>query len=204
MSINESSFGKHGITAETPDNIPFGPGAVYKNLTFDSVSKKWTGDTLCATKDGSKFSIKPNITPLEIDGANVAFVGGDIKVGETATLEIRVAEYKNDLLANAMIGDVTSDAQAIDYEVITTREDIKAGDYLNNLGFVGLTATKTPIVVLFEKALCTSGLESEHKPKAQGGYSLTFEARATDITGNLDKLPVKIYRPKVKTVKSGE
>ena len=204
MAINETSFGRHGITAQTPENIPFGPGAVYKNLTYDNTSKKWTGDPLCATKDGSKFSIKPNITPLEIDGANVAFVGGDMKVGETASLEIHVAEYKNDLLANAMIGEVTSDAQATDYDVIITKEDIKAGDYIDNLGFVGLTATKTPIVVVFEKALCTSGLESEHKPKAQGGYSLTFEARATDITGNLDKLPVKIYRPKAKAVKDGK
>lgn len=196
MTFKDGTFGKHGITEDTPKNIPFGPGAVYKNLVYDATTKKWTGDVLCATKDGSKFSIVPNIVPLELDGANVAFVGSDIKVGETATMEINVAEYKNELIANAVIGEVEIDGKATDYEVITTKENISTGDYISNLAFVGLTATKTPIVVIFEKALCTSGLESEHKPKSQGGYSLKFEARATDMTGNLDKLPVKIYRPK--------
>lgn len=196
MAFKDGTFGKHGITEDTPKNIPFGPGAVYKNLVYDATTKKWTGDVLCATKDGSKFSIVPNIVPLEVDGANVAFVGSDMKVGEAATMEINVAEYKNDLIANAVIGDVKTDEKATDYEIITTKEDVGAGDYISNLAFVGLTATKTPIVVIFEKALCTSGFESEHKPKAQGGYALKFEARATDMTGNLDKLPVKIYRPK--------
>lgn len=191
-----NTFGKHGITADTPKNIPFGPGAVYKNLAYDSTAKKWTGDILCATKDGSKFSIVPTITPLEIDGANVAAVGLDVKTGETATMEINAAEYKNDLLANAIIGEVSENSDIEGYDLIVTKENITSGNYIDNLGFVGLTATKDPIVVIFEKALCTSGMESEHKPKAQGGYALKFEARAKDLTVSLDKLPIKIYRPK--------
>lgn len=195
MDISKT-FGKHGITADTPKNIPFGPGAVYRNLAYDSTAKKWTGDILCATKDGSKFSIVPTITPLEVDGANVAVAGLDIKNGETATMEINVAEYKNDLIANAVIGEVQETSDVEGFNLITTKESISSGDYIDNLGFVGLTATSDPIVVIFEKALCTSGMESEHKPKAQGGYALTFEARAKDLTGSLDKLPIKIYRPK--------
>lgn len=196
MSDITNTFGQHGITEDTPKNIPFGPGAVYKNLIFDSASKKWTGEILCATKDGSKFSIIPNIMNLELDGANVIAAGMDVKNGETGKMEINVAEYKNDIIQNAIIGEVAASSDADGFDVIVTKEDISAGDYIDNLAFVGLTATKTPIVVIFEKALCTSGFESEHKPKAQGGYALTFEARAKDLTQSLDKLPIKIYRPK--------
>lgn len=231
---------KHGITADTPDNIMLGAGIICKNLTFgyhvltskpadwntnytnyytrsgsegsytytpvtgDTAPeftsgtyyrKGWDYDILGATSGGNKLSIKPEITNVEVDGALVKIKGLDRKTGETASLETNIIEITPELIKKGVIGkDATSDVDG--YGLITSKPDIEAGDYYTNFGYVGKKTDGTPIIVIFDNALCTSGFESEGKNKEASVVKCTFECyQECDEDVDLEVLPYRIYYP---------
>ncbi len=77
---------------------------------------------------------------------------------------------------------------------ITSRATIATGDYITNLGYVGKTIEGKPIIIIFDNALCTSGLELEGKNKEAAVPAFTFECFA-DLTPEADTLPWHIYYP---------
>ena len=77
------------------------------------------------------------------------------------------------------------------YTEIISNQKISEGDYIENLGFVGKTLDGRDIVVIFEYALCTSGLEIEGKNKEATVIKATFECYA-DLTNNPVTLPYHI------------
>lgn len=185
-------MGKHGISATTPGNILFGAGTYHKGLVY--ADGKWGGTCVGATAGGGKTSIKGELIPIELDGALVKVEGLDIKQGGTATMEVNFAELSNDVLKmGTLFEEGESDIEG--YTMLQDKANITEGDYLDNFGFVGKTADGTKdIIVIFERALCTSGLEVEPKGKENAVVKLTLEACAP-IDGDLDRLPVKIYYP---------
>ena len=189
-----SVIGKHGITTETPKNIPLGAGTYHKNLTWDSASKEWKGDCIGATNGGGKVSIQGEYLDLEVDGALVLFKGQTVKVGGKASIEASMAELTGDnikMATNFKQGD--SDAEG--YDMFIDKPDIEEGDYVDNFAFVGKTANgKKDIIIIFESALCKSAFELEGKNKAQSVLKLVMECYAENA-GDLDTLPIKIYYP---------
>ena len=187
---------KHGITASTPSNILLGAGTYYRGLQY-TTADGWTGTILGATSGGGKVSIKHELKDLEIDGALVKFKGQTIKQGGTATMEVSFAEVTEELLGIATFFE-NSGADG-DHDYYLDKARIEEGDYIQNLGFVGEKADGSgTIMVIFDYALCTSGLEIEAKGKEQSVIKLTFEAvsdptQALHDRGNLDILPVTIY-----------
>ena len=117
-----------------------------------------------------------------------------VKQGGAASAEVNFVELSTDVLKTAtLFEEGTSDAEG--FTMLQDKETITEGDYIDNFGFVGFMADGvTPIVVIFESALCTSGLEVEPKNKEQSVVKLTLEAVANN-EGSLNKLPVKIYYP---------
>ena len=104
-------------------------------------------------------------------------------------MECNFAELTSEILNMGMIGE------ADDNGIYSPKANIEEGDYVEGFAFVGKTANGAKeIVVVFENALCTSGLEIETKPKEQAVVKLTMEAYANN-DGDLDTLPVKIYYP---------
>ena len=186
------SMGKHAITEATPGNILLGAGTYHKGLKFEGGS--WTGTVLGATSGGGKIAIKGELLDLEIDGALVKFKGQTIKQGGTATAEVNFVELTTDILKmGTLFEEGETDAEG--FTMLQDKAKITDGDYIENFGFVGFTADGSKqIIVIFENALCTSGLEAEPKGKEQSIIKLTLEAVAEN-TGNLDTLPVKIYYP---------
>lgn len=153
----------------------------------------WTYDLLGATSGGSKITITPEIKTVEVDGALVKVKGMDFKVGEVAKFETNLVEITPELLKSTVIGqNATSDVEG--YDLIVSKSDIQEGDYFNNLAFVGKKADGTPIIVVFENALCTNGFETEAKNKDNAVVKGIFECYQ-DPTGDLSKLPYKIYYP---------
>ena len=181
---------RHGVSTTTPGNVLLGAGTYYKGLKFES--NAWTGTVLGATSGGGKISIKGEFIDLALDGALVKFKGQTVKQGGAASAEVSFAEVSTDVLKMATLFEEGSSAG----ENITLLQDkatINENDYIENFGFVGFTADNSKkIIVIFENALCTSGLEIESKGKEQSVIKLTLEAVANN-TGNLDTLPVKIY-----------
>ena len=187
--------GKSGVTENTTKNILFGAGTIHKNLKYTEGSGwNFAESIIGATSGGSKLSIVPEVTYLELDGPTVKTKGLSVKTGETATLEINFIELTLDLIKAATIGqDGTSEDTT--YDLIESKAHLEDGDYLDNIAFVGKTLDDRNVIAILDNALCTSGFEQEGKNKEGTIGKYTFECRA-DLAGELDKLPWHIYYPK--------
>lgn len=187
-------FKSSGITENTPKTIMLGAGTIHKGLTFSTSAWNFEESLICATSGGSKLSIVPEFYDIPVDGALVKVKGLTVKVGETATLEINPIELTPEILKMAVIGDEAAAADATGYNEITSRAQIATGDYITNLGYVGKTIEGKPIIIIFDNALCTSGLELEGKNKEAAVPKFTFECFA-DLSPEADTLPWHIYYP---------
>lgn len=191
---------KDGITANTPKNILFGAGTVHVGLEYTAGESGAAGSwnfaesLLCATGDGNTLTIEPEIQDIEVDGAWVEVEGLKVKTGETATLEITPVEITPDILKMGLIAEEAASSGATGFTRLDSKESIAAGDYLENVGYVGTKLDGTPIIVIFDKAICTSGLELGGASKEATKPTVTFECVA-DITGNHRTLPYHIYYP---------
>ena len=190
---NMSKEGKTGVTANTPKNILFGAGTIHKGLKYEGSAWNFEASIVGATSGGSKLSIIPEVTHVEVDGALVKAKGLAVKTGETATMEINFIELTEDLIKAATIGtDGTSSDTT--YSAIVSKAAIEEGDYWENIAFVGKTLEGKNIIAILENALCTSGFEQEGKNKEGAIGKYTFESHA-ELTGDLDTLPWTIYYP---------
>lgn len=191
-----SIFGKSGVTSKTPGNIVFGAGTIHKGLKYMGGKWNFAESLMGATTGGSKFSIVPEITNIEVDGIGVKSKGMAQKTGETATMEINFAELTKEIIQTATLGQAgTSEDPA--YDVIESKPEIVEGDYWENIAFVGKTLSGKYIIAILENALCTSGFEHEGKNKEGAAGKYTFECYAEfgDSTDQ-DILPWHIYYPK--------
>lgn len=183
-----------GITAKTPENIMLGAGTIHKGLAFTGGKWNFEESLIGATSGGSKVSIVPEYMDIEVDGALVAVKGLKQKVGETATMEVNFVEMTPDILKMCVVGDVAVSEDYEGYSEITSRGRITEGDYIENLAYVGKKTNGTPIIIIFEQAICTSGFEVEGKNKEAGVFTGTFECVA-DISPEADTLPWRILYP---------
>lgn len=188
------SLGKHGVTATTADNIPLGAGTWHKNLKWDTTKKAWEGTCVGATQGGGKISIQGEYINIELDGALVKVKGLTVKQGGTAKMEINMAEFNGATLKLATNFKKSESSDAEGYDLYIDKPNLEEGDYVENFGFVGRTATGKMIIVIFEYALCTESFEFEPKGKENAVLKATLEAYAEN-QGDLDTLPVKIYYP---------
>ena len=194
MATIGSEFKSSGITENTPKTVMLGAGTIHKGLKFSENAWNFAESLLCATSGGSKLTIVPEFYDVPVDGANVKIKGLTAKVGETATLEINPIELTPDVLKMALIGDEAVSDSATGYSEITSRATINQGDYITGLGYVGKTIEGKPIIIIFDNALCTSGLELEGKNKEAAVPTFTFECFA-DLSPEADTLPWHIYYP---------
>lgn len=189
-------YGKNGVSTSTPKNIMFGAGTIHKNLTYNSTQKTWNfNDSIIgATQGGSKITIEPKFTDIEVDGASVLVKGLKVKTGESAKMEINFIELTKDIIKGAIVG---KDGTSADdkYDLIESKASLEDSDYFENIAFVGETLDGRNIIVIMDNAVCTSGLEAEGKNKTEAVGKYTFECHA-DLDGDLDALPYHIYYPK--------
>lgn len=189
-----TEFKSSGITEKTPKTVMLGAGTIHKGLTFSGTAWNFEESLICATSGGSKLSIVPEFYDVPVDGALVKVKGLTVKVGETATLEINPIELKPEILNMAVIGDEKASTTAQGYTEMTSRAIITEGDYVEHLGYVGKTIEGKPIIIIFDNALCTSGLELEGKNKEAAVPKFTFECFA-NLSPEADTLPWHIYYP---------
>lgn len=183
-----------GITEKTPDNILFGAGTIHKGLKFEGGKWNFEESLIGATQGGSKLSIVPEVTNIEADGALVKIKGLTKKIGETAIMEINLLELTPEILADVTIGAIAESSEMTGYSEITSKANIEAGDYVENIAYVGKKLNGTPIIAILPNALCTTGLELEGKNKENGVVKASFECYA-DLSGDHETLPWKILYP---------
>ena len=164
---------------------------------YELSSGGWGGTILGATSGGGKLTIQGELKDIELDGALVKVKGLTVKTGGTATAEINFAEVNSDLLSKLMLGKkvTVGDEVVAGFDLIKDKAHIESGDYIQNFGFVGETADGSKeLIVIFDYALCTSGISIEGKNKENSVFAGTFTAYA-DIDCDLDVLPVRFYYP---------
>ena len=160
-----------GVTENTPKNILLGAGTIHKGLEFKGDAWNFAESLIAATSGGTKVTIKPEIIEIPIDGVLVKTEGLIVKQGETASLETNIAELTPDLIKTFIVAEDGTDASVTGYKQIVSKAHIEAGDYIENFAYVGKTVAGEPVIIIFDKALCTSGLEAEgknKKPQAKG------------------------------------
>lgn len=184
-----------GITAKTPKNILLGAGTIHKGLTLEGGKWNFEESLVAATAGGSKLSIVPEIKNIEVDGANVKVKGLTVKVGETATIETNMVELTPEWIKMSVIGKDGESAYE-GYDVIESKRQFEDGDYINNFAYVGKYIDGRPVIIVFDYALCSTGLEVEGKNKENGVFKATFECYA-ELSSEADILPYHIYTPKV-------
>lgn len=146
-----------------------------------------------ATSGGTKVSIVPEIKNIEVDGALVKVKGLAIKVGEVANIETNIVEMTRELMQMCIVGaEGTSEYDG--YDVIESKRVIEEGDYITNFGYIGHKITGEPIIIIFDYAICTSGMSVEGKNKENGVFPATFECYAK-LSPEADILPYHIYTP---------
>ncbi len=183
-----------GITAKTPENILLGAGTIHKGLTLTDGKWNFEESLIGATSGGAKASIVPEVTDIEVDGALVPVKGLRVKTGEKATIEVNFLEMTPEILKMATIGEVAVSEDYEGYTEIKAKSRIEEGDYIENFAYVGKKTNGTPIIILFEQCICTTGLEVEGKNKEAGVFAGTFECVA-DVSPEADKLPWHILYP---------
>ena len=183
-----------GITAKTPENIMLGAGTIHKGLKLTDGVWNFEESLIGATSGGSKVSIVPEFTPIEVDGALVKVKGLNPKTGETATMEVNFVEMTPELLQMATVGKAAASTDYEGFTEITSKARIEEGDYIENLGYIGKKIDGTPIIIIFDYAICTSGFSTEGKNKEAGVFTGTFECVA-DVTPEADTLPWRILYP---------
>ena len=187
--------GQNGVTKNTPEKIPFGAVTIHRGLKYtEGTGWNFTESLVGATSGGSKFSIVPEVTPIEVDGVHVNAKGLVEKTGEKASMELNLIELTKDIIKAATFAKdgVSADAE---YDLIESKASIEDGDYWDNIAFVGKTLKGKHIIVILDNALCTSGMELEGKSKEGAVGKYTFESYA-ELDSKLDTVPWHIYYPK--------
>ena len=186
--------GKTGVTTNTPKNILFGACTVHKGLKYEGSSWNFDESIVGATSGGSKLSIVPEVTPLEIDGALVNAKGLTVKTGEKASVEVNFIELTEDIIKAAVFAKA-GNSEDSNYSLLESKASIEEGDYWENIALVGKTLDGKNIIAILDNALCTSGFEQEGKNKEGAVGKYTFECYA-ELDSDLDTLPWHIYYPK--------
>lgn len=199
-----TEFAVSGVSEDTPKNIMLGAGTLYKNFVYSAESSKWTGTILGATSGGNKLTITPTITDIELDGVRVKAKGLRQKTGETAQIETNMVEITKEYLQSTVIGQTGTSVDSR-FDVIESKELIDDSDYIENFAFVGFKTDGSPIMVIFDLAICTSGLSVEGKNNEASVVPATFECVAELETGaNTNKLPYHIYVPKASATQAAQ
>lgn len=188
-----SKEGKTGVTEKTPKNILFGAGTIHKGLKYENGAWNFAETLYGATSGGSKLTITPEVTPIELDGALVAVKGLNVKTGEVASMEVNFAELNMEVLKTAAMA-AEGEESVSGYTVLESKASIGEGDYWENIAFVGELLDKRKVIVIMDNALATNGLDLSAANKENSVATVTFACHAT-VDGDLETLPWRIYFP---------
>lgn len=183
-----------GITAGTPSKILFGAGVYFKGIEYSETvaptAEAIRAAIMGATQEGGTLTITPELFAPELDGATVAVKELQMKVGETAQMEVSFAELTAEAMARQVIGKIGESTDG-DYDVVTSSE-LRAGHFLDGFGYYGKHMDGRPMIILFKQALCTSGFTTDAKNKTNSVFKGTF-ACMSDIAYSTTKLPYAIF-----------
>lgn len=183
-----------GYSADTSKNLQLNAGMFVMNfdpLTGELASAK----TLGATKGGGTFTAIPEMRKIEVDGVRGTAKGMQVIDSWEVKMSTTLMETTKENLKLALAsGDITSGEEG-NNEIITARNYIDDGDYIDNICWLGtLAGSDKPICIQILNVINTNGLNFTFADKSEGAISL--ELMAHYGADELDTAPFKIYYPK--------
>lgn len=154
-------------------------------------TKRASGEgILGATRGGGTFSATPTMRQIEADGKRYEFIGSEIidswQVQMTGTLlEITGGAFARVLCT----GEMTDEGAK---HLIRVRTDLKEGDYLEHLVWVGDMSDGGFLLIDLHNALNTAGATMTFTDKGEGTLPFTFVAHQADVEAS-DYAPVSIF-----------
>ena len=184
-----------GVTTGTPSKIPFGAGVYFKGIEYsetvapteEAVKAAIAG----ATQEGGTLTITPEFYDVPADNVLVPVEELKVKIGEKAMMEVSFLELTPELVKNQVIGKLGESTDK-NFNVITSDEHLRKNHFYNGFGFWGHHLDGREMIVIFKKALCTSGHVAESKTKTNTVFKGTFECHS-DIEYGVTKLPYAIF-----------
>ena len=186
-----------GFNDKTAENLLLDAGAFFANFkvgtdTFESASAKLLG----ATRGGGKFTAKPNIRSIEVDGVKGRAKGLQVIDSWEVSLSANILEINKETLAKGLTAtNAVDDSTTEGYSIITAKNYIELADYIENVTFVGkISGSEKPVIIQIYNALNIDGLTLQTKDKDEAVIALNFVG--TYDTKTLDVPPFKIFYPK--------
>ena len=186
-----------GFNDKTAENLLLDAGAFFANFkvgtdTFETAIAKLLG----ATRGGGKFTAKPNIRSIEVDGVKGRAKGLQVIDSWEVSLSANVLEVNKGTLAKGLTATNEIDESTTDgYAIITAKNYIELSDYIENVTFVGkISGSEKPVIIQIYNALNIEGLTLQTKDKDEAVIALNFVG--TYDTKTLDVPPFKIFYPK--------
>lgn len=184
-----------GVTQGTPHNIPFGAGVYFKGVEYSETvaptEEAVKAAIIGATQDGGTTTITPEFFDIPADDVLVPVAELKQWVGEKAMMEVSMLELTPEMMKNQVIGKLSESTDS-NFDVITSDGHLRKSHFYEGFGFWGHHIDGREMIILFKKALCTSGFTAENKSKTNTVFKGTFECHS-DIEYGVQKLPYAIF-----------
>ena len=196
--VTSENLPKTGYNLNSSKHFLLNAGAVVKNLTW-SAEGGWTYEEFGATSGGSSLTLNNTLRQMEIDGLFNTPVGGDQIEASEGTMELNLLEFTAENIQHAVLGEVEpSDGTEFPegYDVVTPSSRVTDANYIKNLAYVGTYGdSELPLIVIFDYAIVTEGLEFEPAQNEDNTMTMTFSARTAPENVSTSSLPVRVLVP---------
>lgn len=184
-----------GVTTGTPSRIPFGAGVYFSGVPYSETvaptEEAVKAAIIGATQEGGTTTITPEFFDIPADGVQVLVEELKRKIGEKAQMEVSFLEMTPDLMNHQVTGKLGKSTDG-NFDVITSDDQLRPGHFYEGFGYWGHHTDGREMIIIFKKALCTSGHVAENKPKTNTVFKGTFECHS-DIEYGVSKLPYAIF-----------
>ena len=188
---------KTGVTSESAKNYVIGAGVVGYNFTYDSETQEFDFESFGATSGGTAIGLTTTLRQMEIDGVLSTPAGGDMIEETEGTMEINLLEATLENIKRLIIAeDVTGDGTTMPAEATGVRPKGRVGmeDYVKDLVHISPLSDGGFLVIKFDYAIVTEGLEFNPQDGEDNLITATFAARTNPDIIDDASLPVTIWR----------
>lgn len=187
------------IRAETFEKLVFDAGILFKNLDYSAATDATSLASLVATAKAAGTGLlgatKGGVNPQtnftfwepELDGKRMSFKGAKHLDNAECKIAGTLVEFTPDNVKDVLaLADSTT---ATNITTVQPRFDIKEGDYINHLIWIGNLGADGLYLIDLSNALCTVGLNTQTTDKDIGTIPFEFVGHADDVSDTT--LPIK-------------
>lgn len=189
-----------GQTSATKEHLLLGAGVFAKGFvpgTDTLENLKQSNKLLGATSGGGTFTATKNGHYLQIDGVPENTKGNWILDSWASTLQVTFQETTVETLKLGLTAaKEETDEKATGYTVLTGKNGMEDGDYIDSIAFIGrLSGSNDPVIIIIYNAINTADLSINPQDGQESKIQVTLTAHYDPEKPEVP--PFKIYYPKL-------